>query len=353
MPSGTYTNDQHVMAGLSSSGSGLTARYDIGAINTAVCAGSDWFTIMADGTSAQYVCSGQTYNSANFPAGVRTHLSITYNGSLVKFYKDGILTGTVVQTVSGAGNAQPFSIGRVGGYAASGYFYGAVDEALIVNRSLSADEIYQLYLGGANRTVGGKWHRIASADGLQSMAFNLTDHNNTFEGADYDMRTLTVNGTSEDTVSASTSPPTACYTRQNTSHYYACSYDQSELSSARSSGIVYSGGEGGFISLCNDARASEYNFNVTALGALKSVIPLSAASCSIVANQSEVITRLGLPTRPFGSYSISGEGLLHMSLQYDRIYLNGTDRFGPGSHRICIEKSGRQGSAALVSVRGC
>ncbi|MBI4894657.1 MAG: LamG domain-containing protein [Candidatus Aenigmarchaeota archaeon] len=293
--------------------------------------------------------------SANYiiPNNVWTHVTWSYNTTTSFFYVNGTLVAS--PALSGA-NTQLNSQGvRIGSdtFGQSRYFNGSIDEVIITNRTLSPDEVYQLYLGGANRTVGGKWHRVASAEGVQSAAFNLTDHNNTFEGADYDMRMIFINGTSEGTVSTSTSPASACYTRQNTSYLYACSYDQSELSSTRSSGIVYSGDEGSFVSLCNDAAASEYRFNITSLGALRSVVPFSAASCAVVANQSEAVTRLGLPTRPFGSYLISGDGMLHMELQYGRIALNGTDKFGKGSHRICIEKTGRQGTVALVSVRGC
>lgn len=54
------------------------------------------------------------------------------------------------------------------------WFNGTLDEVLLINRSLSANEIYQLYLGGYNRTINGHWHRVAAADGIYTTAYNLT-----------------------------------------------------------------------------------------------------------------------------------------------------------------------------------
>lgn len=147
-PSGTYTSPQTVMGGTNAGGSNVSGRYYISAIHTGVCASGDWWVNIANGTTNQFVCSGQVYNSTNFPVNTWTYLVATYDGSNVKFYKDGRLVNTVAQTVSGAGDAQPFSIGRPGG-ASVAYFNGGIDQVRVFNYARSAAQVAWDYNKGA------------------------------------------------------------------------------------------------------------------------------------------------------------------------------------------------------------
>jgi len=70
---------------------------------------------------------------------------------------------------------------------------GIIDEVLVINRSLTSDEVKQLYLGGYNRTIGSNTHRVSSYDGISSVAFNLTDHDSSTQ-QDYDQRQLLISG---------------------------------------------------------------------------------------------------------------------------------------------------------------
>ena len=149
-PSGTYSGSQYIMSG-NTAGTDSQARYRIGVVHTTACAGS-WHTTMGNGLTSQWVCSGEVYNATNFPAGKWVFLTITYDGSNVRFYKNGALVNTVPQTVSGAGDAQPFSIGKIGNYAGM-YFYGMIDEARIYSSSLSASVIKEQYYAGLNNLL--------------------------------------------------------------------------------------------------------------------------------------------------------------------------------------------------------
>jgi hypothetical protein len=117
----------------------------------------------------------------------------TYNGSTTTTYVDGVQKSSF--TVSGSPNinwdSNPITIGRRTTHAF--WFNGSLDEFIIINRSLAADEIKQLYLGGYNRTIGSNTHRVASYDGLNSIAFNLTDHDSITQ-QDYDQRLLLISG---------------------------------------------------------------------------------------------------------------------------------------------------------------
>ncbi len=145
-PGGDYTGNQAIMGGLDNAGSDASARYSIIA-RSSDCPTGDWRTVIANGVSAQNICSGQIYNATNFPTGVWKQIAVTFDGSVVNLYLDDKLIQSVVQNVSAAGNAQPYAIGRFGGYNGF-YFNGMIDETRIYARALNMDEIRASYNAG-------------------------------------------------------------------------------------------------------------------------------------------------------------------------------------------------------------
>ncbi len=142
MPDGNHAGHQMVMGGTNPEWDAALYRYTIFAKFPAAPTGESWGTCISDGSSYQWISSGQAYDATNFPAGVWAHLAITYDGTDVRFYKDGTLISTVPQTVSGAGSGLPFFVGRTA-YSSpwSGYFSGAIDEVKIYDRALTGAEI--------------------------------------------------------------------------------------------------------------------------------------------------------------------------------------------------------------------
>ena len=79
-------------------------------------------------------------------AGTWTHVVATYDGSAMKIYKDGVEDGSKVKSGSLVGNASvPASIGRNPNDDVE--FDGVIDEVLIYNKVLSAEEVAALYSG--------------------------------------------------------------------------------------------------------------------------------------------------------------------------------------------------------------
>ncbi|MEW5760062.1 MAG: LamG domain-containing protein, partial [Candidatus Thermoplasmatota archaeon] len=113
-------------------------------------------------------------DSDTFNSGVWYHVAVTWekNGKL-KMYIDGVLQSDVKDNIAPyAGNANK-NIQIAQNFGWGNNFNGTIDEVLIINRSLSTDEIYQLYLGGYNRT--SSLHRMGSYDDLNTMSFDLKD----------------------------------------------------------------------------------------------------------------------------------------------------------------------------------
>lgn len=93
-------------------------------------------------------------NDVALTTGVWTHLVGTYDGSDVKLYKNGTLADTN-SSYSGTINTPTanIKIGNMGAYVA--YFKGTIDEAMIFNRALSADEVEAMYDAGSAGNIAG------------------------------------------------------------------------------------------------------------------------------------------------------------------------------------------------------
>jgi hypothetical protein len=78
--------------------------------------------------------------------GIWYHLAGTYDGAALKFYIDGTLTGTTPKANASIHNSpRPVWIAATSGtYGSFDYFKGIIDEVLLYNRALSAEEIWDL-----------------------------------------------------------------------------------------------------------------------------------------------------------------------------------------------------------------
>jgi len=80
-----------------------------------------------------------TISKVGIPTNVWTHIAVTFEGTTVKFYNNGMLGDTKTQT--NKPNAGLNTI-NIGGYTTWGtYFNGALDEVKIYNKALNATEI--------------------------------------------------------------------------------------------------------------------------------------------------------------------------------------------------------------------
>lgn len=83
----------------------------------------------------EYILVGGSRPAAN----VWTHIAVTYNGAMMRFYINGTQTATQSRTGSIAASTGPL---RIGGNSMWGeYFTGRIDEVRVYNRALSASEI--------------------------------------------------------------------------------------------------------------------------------------------------------------------------------------------------------------------
>jgi len=82
------------------------------------------------------------------PTGAWHHIVVTYNTSLLSLYVNGQLNASVAHTTNAATVADNLFIGR---RTDNFFFNGSIDEVLIFNRSLSANEVGVLFNASANQ----------------------------------------------------------------------------------------------------------------------------------------------------------------------------------------------------------
>ncbi len=180
----TPSTNSYVMGGVNSNGANSNVTYAI-FVNNLACPAKDWGTVIGNGTSAETYCSGQPYT--DFQTDVWKHLAITYNGSNVSFYADGTLIKISANTVVGAGNVQPISIGRLGDVESGNYFNGTIDEVRIHRRALSPEEIGASYNATLNRL-----HNNFTVLGYGSYTYTAYAQNEAGNLTQTETRTLTI-----------------------------------------------------------------------------------------------------------------------------------------------------------------
>ena len=80
-----------------------------------------------------------SHGTANLTVGTWTHLALTYDGANVRFYVDGVLTGTTPATGTIASSATALTIGSDPFYGQ--YYAGLIDEIRIYNTALTQAQI--------------------------------------------------------------------------------------------------------------------------------------------------------------------------------------------------------------------
>jgi len=111
---------------------------------------------------------------------VWTHYVGTYDGSIVKIYKDGTLSESKTINTALSTNLANMAIGRW--YAQDGYTYnflGKIDEVGIWNRAITSTEVTSLYNSGTGRSLaslGSSTPSVAGISTSRSLLSNLLNN---------------------------------------------------------------------------------------------------------------------------------------------------------------------------------
>jgi hypothetical protein len=142
---------------------------------------------------------------------------------------------------------------------------------------------------------------------------------------------------------------------KNLTHAYVCSYNGSAdllLSLVHS----YKKSDLNFVKFSTVAAEANYTLELSQKTSSSLLLAYTKGTCDAIENKMYLVEKQTIPSNPFASFSfgIPKEYPFEIRVQYDKIQLNGSDRFGLGSHKVCIEKSGVSlANKPIVDVEKC
>jgi hypothetical protein len=116
-------------------------------------------------TQMNYVCP-----SSPIPLNTWTHLTLTYNGSVLTLYQNGV--GVATSNVSGTLSSGTETL-QIGGNKYGQYFKGLIDEVRVYSRALSGTEIQTIY-----QQESATSQTVATSPVNQSFSFSLSNSGN-------------------------------------------------------------------------------------------------------------------------------------------------------------------------------
>ncbi len=135
------------------------------------------------------------YSDTAVTSGVWQHVALTSNLTNVVFYLDGQEDGVGTAYDAGSdGNIYEMWIGEEGGPATHEGFNGRIDEVMIWNKSLSADEILNIYKSSLSKINSTQWYFYTNQSSLSlgDYTYYAYAEDTTSETNTTNTRTLTV-----------------------------------------------------------------------------------------------------------------------------------------------------------------
>ncbi len=204
---------------------------------------------LATGTLFLFIdtTSGDAYaESSVLQANTWYHVVGTYNGSLISLYINGVLNDTTAQTGSMLNVATDLYLGAQPDHA-GGYVNATIDDVILMNKSVTATDVKELYYSNLNKQNTTDWNLFINQSGLQNGTYTYqafaTDNLGNLNQTDF--RTLYVNtsyvlsDTTLPTISSINSPLNKSYTTTNNILFNITATDDVEVSAC-----VYSFNEG-------------------------------------------------------------------------------------------------------------
>lgn len=149
-----------------------------------------------------------------------------------------------------------------------------------------------------------------------------------------------------------------CRNASSVTRSYICVFDNgTDFTDSRFTGLIYTGDPTYYVQACySNYSSTDYKLNISFQNDGRIILPFSNGTCSAVDNRMNAINQQNIPSRDFNdSYSFGPASDLSfgMILQYSRIKIQGSDHFGSGEEKVCIQKTGEVRYSSVVNISKC
>ena len=151
-------------------------------------------------------------------------------------------------------------------------------------------------------------------------------------------------------------------THGNLTSKYACTFNRSSSIDTLLFSLVHSGKSDrlDYINFTSLWSTVGYHNNTHSIAIRQKIIgssliiPFTKGTCKTISDNFYLVANQEIPSKPFASFDLGGEDIpIQVYSTYDRVQLNGTDRFGSGSYKVCVSNEGVVGGKPSIWVRLC
>jgi len=145
----------------------------------------------------------------------------------------------------------------------------------------------------------------------------------------------------------------------NLTHGYVCAYDNTEYSNGLSISLIHSY-KSSYLDYVNfSASSSNTNYTLELRNKIDGsnlILAYTKGTCDNIDNKMYLVEKQSLPSTSFSTFSYGGPSQYPYEIRtdYDRIQINGSDRWATGSFKLCIQKTGvSSANKPIVDVGTC
>ncbi|MBS3054958.1 MAG: hypothetical protein J4452_00500 [Candidatus Aenigmarchaeota archaeon] len=155
-----------------------------------------------------------------------------------------------------------------------------------------------------------------------------------------------------------TSFANVCKNSTQVTRSFICAFDNgTDFTVPHFTGLIFAGDSTNYVQACFDNISSaNYRLNISFNNDGRILVPFANGTCGAIDSRMDIINKLLVPSRSFnGTYSFGEPGDLPFGLilEYNRIKIQGSDHFGPGLQKVCIQKTGEVRFRSVVNISKC
>ena len=147
----------------------------------------------------------------------------------------------------------------------------------------------------------------------------------------------------------------------NLTKKYVCTYNISSDTNTLLLSLLHSGKSDrldyvNFTSIISDTNNNNTYFTAIRQKIVGSnlIIAFTKEPCKTISDNYYLVSGQDIPSKPFSTYKLGGVDIpIQIYTTYDRLQINGTDRFRSGSYKICLSNEGTTGGKPLIFGRLC